>query len=672
MGLLSIPFLYLYGNISAIDAYFMGSSASTESGLNVANLNELKLYQQLYLYFATVFTQMGFVNILVVVVRLYWFNKHLNSFGPALLHARRRGGTDSQEDSRLEYGEPKASPPDTSGVAETRASGKGSEKDGVQLAADNNDAIRGPYQDLESEARVSCSSFVEEAIDASAPHISFDSSADKLRHPRSDSVLYVPGPRDRDLGHPLVELTGPRLKSKEELTRYGEDDNGQHRLQTLGPLRESRSIDRAAALASSLFVIGSEPTPSSISRELTRRRRASDDMPYLSTGASIGRNSRFYNLTRQDRNELGGIEYRSLKLLLKVVVAYYFGVHLIGAIGLVGWILHADSKYVAHLDEFAQDKIWWAFYTSQTAICNLGFTLTPDSMVFFQDSPWVMFWLSLLTFAGNTLYPVFLRSILWTMSKITPRGSSIQEPLQFLLTHPRRCYALLFPGGTTWALFGIIIGLNFLGTLILLVLDLHNPEFTHLTPGQRVAAAFFQSAAARHTGAASFTLSNLSPGAQFTLLVMMYISAFPIAMSIRSSNIYEEKSLGYYAQDPTYNEDRGASYLFQHMQKQLGFDLWYIFLGLFYLSVSEATKLADPNQPAFSFFAIFFEVVSAYGGVGLTLGYPDITSALSTKFTTFGKVVMCAMMLRGRHRGMPYGLDRAIMLPDERLVERSA
>ncbi|KFG87317.1 putative cation transporter [Metarhizium anisopliae] len=576
--------------------------------------------------------------------------------GPALLHARRRRGEDSQEDSRLEYGEPKVSPPDTSGVAETRASGKVSEKDAVQLAADNNDAIRGPCQDLESEARVSYSSFVEEAIDASAPHISFDSSADKLRHPRSDSVLYVPGPRDRDL----------------EIIRYGDDDNGQHRLQTLGPLRESRSIDRAAALASSLFVIGSEPTHSSISRELTRRRRASDDMPYLSTGASIGRNSRFYNLTRQDRNELGGIEYRSLKLLLKVVVAYYFGVHLIGAIGLVGWILHADSKYAAHLDEFAQDKIWWAFYTSQTAICNLGFTLTPDSMVFFQDSPWVMFWLSLLTFAGNTLYPVFLRSILWTMSKITPRGSSIQEPLQFLLTHPRRCYALLFPGGTTWALFGIIIGLNFLGTLILLVLDLHNPEFTHLTPAQRVAAAFFQSAAARHTGAASFTLSNLSPGAQFTLLVMMYISAFPIAMSIRSSNIYEEKSLGYYAQDPTYNEDRGASYLFQHMQKQLGFDLWYIFLGLFCLSVSEATKLADPNQPAFSFFAIFFEVVSAYGGVGLTLGYPDITSALSTKFTTFGKVVMCAMMLRGRHRGMPYGLDRAIMLPDERLVERSA
>lgn len=208
-----------------------------------------------------------------------------------------------------------------------------------------------------------------------------------------------------------------------------------------------------------------------------------------------------------------------------------------------------------------------------------------------------MFWLTLLTVAGNTLYPVFLRSILWTMSKVTPRQSSIQESLQFLLNHPRRCCTLLFPSGTTWALFGIIMGLNFLGTLIITVLDLHNPELTQLTLAQRFTATLFQSAAARHTGAAAFNLAKLSPGSQFTLLVMMYISALPIAISIRASNTYEEKSLGYYTQDPTYNEDKGVSYLRQHMQNQLGFDLWYIFLALFCLSVSESDKLSDPNQP---------------------------------------------------------------------------
>lgn len=34
MGLLAIPILYPAGNLRAVDAYFFGASASTESGLN--------------------------------------------------------------------------------------------------------------------------------------------------------------------------------------------------------------------------------------------------------------------------------------------------------------------------------------------------------------------------------------------------------------------------------------------------------------------------------------------------------------------------------------------------------------------------------------------------------------------------------------------------------------
>jgi hypothetical protein len=43
------------------------------------------------------------------------------------------------------------------------------------------------------------------------------------------------------------------------------------------------------------------------------------DLPELSSHATIGRNSQFHNLTDEDRETLGGIEYRSLKLLLKIV-----------------------------------------------------------------------------------------------------------------------------------------------------------------------------------------------------------------------------------------------------------------------------------------------------------------------------------------------------------------
>ena len=47
-------------------------------------------------------------------------------------------------------------------------------------------------------------------------------------------------------------------------------------------------------------------------------------LPNLSSNATVGRNSQFHNLTERDRELLGGIEYRSLKLLLKIVTGKIF------------------------------------------------------------------------------------------------------------------------------------------------------------------------------------------------------------------------------------------------------------------------------------------------------------------------------------------------------------
>lgn len=361
----------------------------------------------------------------------------------------------------------------------------------------------------------------------------------------------------------------------------------------------AKSFDIAAGVATSAFIIGTAPTTARLARAKTLQRVAADDMPYLSRRATIGRNSRFYNLTNRDREELGGIEYRSLQLLLKVVLIYFFGVHLFGAIGLIGWVQYADPKYVAYLQQCGQNRIWWAFYTAQSMMDNLGFTLTPDSMIAFREAEWPLFLSTFLTFAGNTLYPVFLRLVLWTMSKVVPRKAAMQECLQFLLDHPRRCYTLLFPRGTTWALFGIIFLLNFIDAFFILILDLHNAEVTSLPPGPRVMAAIFQAGSSRHTGAAVFNIANVSPAVQFSLLVMMYISAFPISISIRASNTYEEKSLGIYQTEPDaeLDEQHGRSYLVRHLQSQLSFDLWYVFLGIFVLSISEADKIADLTRP---------------------------------------------------------------------------
>ncbi|KAF1812309.1 cation transporter [Eremomyces bilateralis CBS 781.70] len=299
---------------------------------------------------------------------------------------------------------------------------------------------------------------------------------------------------------------------------------------------------------------------------------------------------------------------------------------------------------------------------------NLGFALTPDSMVTFQDATFPLLVMTFLAFAGNTCYPVLLRLLIWTMSKIAPKDSSLRDPLNFLLNHPRRCYTLLFPSRPTWILFGVLFSLNFVDVLLIIVLDLGNPAVNNLALGPRILAALFQSASSRHTGTATFNLGAVNPAVQFSLLVMMYISIFPIAISIRASNTYEEKSLGIYPRRMDGDESRPGSYVLTHLQNQLTFDLWYIFIGVFCICIAESKKIMDANNPAFAVFPIFFEVVSAYGNVGLSLGHPDVLTSLCGQFTPFGKVVVCLMMIRGRHRGLPYQLDRAIMLPNERTI----
>lgn len=223
---------------------------------------------------------------------------------------------------------------------------------------------------------------------------------------------------------------------------------------------------------------------------------------------------------------------------------------------------------------------------------NLGLTLTPDSMISFRDANWPMLLMSFLAFAGNTFYPCFLRLLIWTLWKISPATSSLKESLRFLLDHPRRCYTLLFPSTATWILAGILFVLNLLDTLLIVVLDLDNPEVNVLPIESRILAAIFQAASARHTGTASFNLANVNPAVQFSLLVMMYISIYPIAISIRMSSDYEEQSVGLYEAEESLDEQKsGKTYLINHLRNQLSFDLWYIFLGVFCICCSESKRI---------------------------------------------------------------------------------
>lgn len=162
-------------------------------------------------------------------------------------------------------------------------------------------------------------------------------------------------------------------------------------------------------------------------------------------------------------------------------------------------------------------------------------------------------------------------------------------------------------------LFTVLLAMNVADVVLFIVLDINDPEIAHIKTGHRIMDAIFQAASTRTAGFSVVNLADVHPAVQvsymsmlsftlgrwsvLTMLVMMYISIFPIAISVRRTNVYEEQSLGIYTDDDDDQEPSSApSYVGTHLRKQLSFDLWYICLGLFIITIAEGRRIEKNEE----------------------------------------------------------------------------
>ncbi|KAF2021126.1 high affinity potassium transport protein [Aaosphaeria arxii CBS 175.79] len=730
MTLLGSIMIYPAGDLAYIDALFFASGSATQSGLNTVDLNRIKLYQQIVIYFITIMCTPIFINTFVVFIRLYWFEKrfqHVVSEARSLRRYKSRSRTKSQAKQDLEIDPAREEEgvgdreirvlraPDGAATG-TKIEDEDRFRDG-EIEDDPHLPIRAPTTDEKRNNqddydfprtdRVNMPfhrdiSFADEVVSPTPSQRRETAIAfvENQRNPKDKGVYRVPGPRDYDLG-----FTPQRIEEDEQLNKETTNEDGQspirrHRSNSVPPtelnsddhpLKQHITIDvpdtrprphggpSAYTLNTGRAVTADAETPTAgqhLRQRTTRtfssflskaREEERDPMPYLSWSATVGRNSAFVDLTEDQREELGGIEYRALKLLAVILVCYYIGFHLLGMVVLTPWI-NRDGHYRGVVEEVGVDPTWWGFFTPASMFNDLGFTLTPTSMIPFQFAVLPLLLGTFLIIIGNTGFPCMLRFIIWLSSKCVPYGSGVWEELRFLLDHPRRCFTLLFPSSANWWLFWVLILLNGIDLIFFVILDLKDPTVTSLPAGFKFLDGLFQAAATRTAGFAVVNIADLHPAIQVSYLIMMYISIFPIAISMRQTNVYEEKSLGVYSSEE--DEETKSSYLGTHLRRQLSFDLWFVFLGFFLIAIVEGSRLENTNEYAFTLFTVLFEIVSAYGTVGLSLGYPGINASFSAEFRTLSKLIIIAMQIRGRHRSLPYALDRAILLPSESLHKK--
>ncbi|KAF2023644.1 hypothetical protein EK21DRAFT_105164 [Setomelanomma holmii] len=522
---------------------------------------------------------------------------------------------------------------------------------------------------------------------------------ERQRDQKKKAPLRIPGPRDYELGLKPEEVkeedeNAPRRMSKVSQESHpgrnrsnsvppeqlnADDHPFKHHITIDVPNRQRPTTGASVYNRARTNDDGNNATTAGGLRSRSRSRTLgsfltgtkeedADPMPYLSWTPTLGRNSNFVDLTEEQREELGGIEYRALKMLAMILVLYFFGFHFLGIVVLTPWI-NQTATYRAVVEAVNVSPTAWGFFTPASMFNDLGFTLTPDSMVSFQRAVLPLVLGTFLIVIGNTGFPCMLRFVIWLSSKCVPRSSAKWEELKFLLDHPRRCFTLLFPSKANWWLFWVLVLLNGIDLIFFIILDLNDNTVTSLAGGYRFLDGLFQAASTRTAGFAVVNIADLHPAVQVSYLIMMYISIFPIAMSMRQTNVYEEKSLGVWAgHDDT--DDEPNSYLSHHLRRQLSFDLWFVFLGFFLIAIIEGARLENTNEYAFSLFSVLFEIVSAYGTVGLSLGFPDTNASFSAQFRTLSKLIIIAMQIRGRHRGLPYALDRAILLPSESLHQK--
>jgi len=189
------------------------------------------------------------------------------------------------------------------------------------------------------------------------------------------------------------------------------------------------------------------------------------------------------------------------------------------------------------------------------------------------------------------------------------------------------------------------------------------PDIEAIPTGTRILDGVFQATGLRTSGAYIIAFSSLAPACLVAYVVIMYCSSYPLVLTLRKTNTYEERSIG------LMEHDESAAGIASHLQKQLAYDIWFQFLAFFLVCVIERGRIVR-QDPGFSEFNILFEVTSAYGTVGLSTGVPGKDYSLCGSFASLSKVVLLFVMVRGRHRGLPFAIDRSILLPGEELMRR--
>ncbi|KAI0976851.1 TrkH-domain-containing protein [Xylaria arbuscula] len=684
-------------SISYVDSLFLVVSAMTEAGLNTVNLSQMTTWQQVLLWLLIIVGSSIWVSIWTIFIRKHAFEHRFEE-----IVKRERQRSQERRNTSLAL---------LPIAHRFRSLGKSRNASVISPS---------PSWPLSEPTRTSSHKGGAGLPSISSPTDRRLISAVIPQSPAThgDSEPSVPFVVDSPAHHGIEPEEGePRLPADHDAAGRG---NGEDALSIASEHVTFADGTRLTAVSSSIHhrqgVVHRQPPNTDSSAPTLSATTLTDDGPDHVTH-KIGRNAQFHGLTSEEREKLGGTEYRALRLLSIIVPIYFVSWQFLGSLALGAWIANNQPQPAL---ENAISPWWNGIFNGVSAFNNSGMSVLDSNMIPYGGSYFVLIVMGTMILAGNTAYPIFLRLCIWTSLNVLKLVSYPHDfvewkaTLEYILKYPRRVYTNLFPQMQTWWLVFMLFVLNGTDWVAFEILNLGNPSLAKIPTGSRIIDGLFQALAVRSGGFYVVTIPDLYIGLQVLYVIMMYIAVYPVVITMRHSNVYEERSLGIYDSGHDYGDafldgavsrsrtekqgqflgsllrrtlsewhgvgavpdrhraerdDRAQSridFISHQIRGQLSHDLWWLVLAVLAIMIIETHHfLQDPVT--FSVFNVVFEVVSAYGCVGISIGFPNQSYSFSGGLYPGSKLVLCAVMLRGRHRGLPVALDRAVRLPGDEM-----
>eukprot|EP00898_Chlorokybus_atmophyticus_P002960 jgi/Chlat1/3665/Chrsp24S03855 len=356
------------------------------------------------------------------------------------------------------------------------------------------------------------------------------------------------------------------------------------------------------------------------------------------------------------------IEYNALRELSMLVPLYFLAIQLVGIL-----LIRIEFIYDATTSNLLKQNFvnpwWFSVFQGVSAFNNAGFSLLSANMIPFQRATLILLVMSALILLGNTAFPIVLREIIRLRSRYA-HSAEQRDACTYLLKYPRRCFTHLFPAAQTRILFVALAVINAVEFFFFQVLDWDSPAVEGLQPGHKLVTGLFQSIATRSAGLNAVNVALLSPAMVWLYTGLMYLAVYPLYISRQNSQVtdeYELKELGL-THEEALLERAEADHVWVQGRKLLLRDTVLLFMSIFVICIIEKPQF-DRHDPYFQVFAVLFEIISAYGNVGLTLGYPTVVYTFAGTWHALSKLVLILIILLGRHRGLPEDIDRALQLP---------